>query len=67
MTTNDISETSFGHMTKTTLTSEPLFQNNFIFRRPRVAILLTSSKLQPQLLKQSLRTQLKLKGLEIMY
>ena len=54
-------------MTKTTLTSQPLFQNNFIFRRPRVAILLTSSKLQPQLLKQSLRTQLKLKGLEIMY
>ena len=43
-----------------------LFKNLFL-RRPRIAILLTSSKLRPRLLKESLMTQEKLEELEIMY
>ena len=53
--------------------SQPLLQNTFISRRPRVAIFtdiiddILLTKLQPCLLKQSLKTQKKLKELEIMY
>ena len=43
------------------------FQNTFILWMFRVANLLTSSKLQPCLLKQPLKTQKKWKELEIMY
>ena len=53
--------------------SQPLFQNTFISRRPRVAIFtdiiydILLRKLQPCLLQQPLKTQKKLKELEIMY
>ena len=49
------------------MTSWPLFQDIVILRRDGVAILLTSSKLQPCLLKQPLKTQKKIKKLEIIY
>ena len=49
------------------MTSQPLFLNTFILRRPRIANLMTSSKLQPYLLKQPLKIQKKLKELEAVY
>ena len=45
----------------------PFIPKYFILRRHRVAILLTSSKLQLCLLKKSLKTQNKLKSMETMY
>ena len=47
-------------------TSWPLFQNAFILREPRVASF-ALSKLKPRLSKKPLKTQKKLKELEIMY
>ena len=53
--------------------AQPLFQNTFISRMPRAAIFsdiiddILLTKLQPCLLKQSLKAQKKLKELEIMY
>ena len=47
-----------------------LFQNAFYLKRPRIAILLTLSKLQLCLLKQPLKmpmTTKKLKELEVFY
>ena len=49
------------------MTSSPLFQKAIILERPGIAIWLTSSKLQPCLLRQSLKTQEKLKELETVY
>ena len=49
------------------MTSQPLFQNIFILRRPGVANFADVIKLQPFLLKQPLKTQKKLKELQIMY
>ena len=54
------------------MTSWPLFQDIAILRRDWVAILLTSSKLQPCLLNQPLKTIKKflkktIKELEIIY
>ena len=49
------------------ITSQPLFQVTFDLRSPRVANFLASSKLQPFLLEQPLKTQTKLKEIEIMH
>ena len=49
------------------MASQPLFQNTFILNRPRKANFADIIKLEPCLLKQPLKTQKKLKELEIMY
>ena len=54
---SDVTDKSYGVITSKV----------FILRRPGIAILLTSSKLRPRLLKESLKTQEKLEELEIMY
>ena len=54
---------------RTDIVTSKHFQNSFTLRRHRVAYFVTlkSSKLQPCLLKQLLKTQKKLKELEIMH
>ena len=49
------------------MTSNSLFQNTFILRRPRVAIFADIIKIVTMFIKTSLKTQKMLKGLEIMY
>ena len=49
------------------MTSQPLFQNTFILRRPRVAFFPDIIKILTVLLRQSLKTWKKLKELEIVY
>ena len=49
------------------MTSQPLLQNTVILRRPGVAIFADIIKIITFLLKQSLKTQEKLKELKILY
>ena len=49
------------------MVSQPLFQNTVIFRRPGIANFADIIKIITRFIKKSLKTQEKLKELEIMY